>query len=295
MPDEKVLPHLLRLLDDESEVVREAVARELAAFGGALEEELRRLREPPNDEQRRAMRALLSDPRRWQRLRHAWLHEAWPTWREKETPLDRLEAALSILAEFQKSPEYPLSSQEECVPPPRKPLSVMLDDLAGAFRAEAPPHDARALARFLFETLGIRGSRSDYYNPLHSSLTHVIETRRGIPITLACIYILTGRRLGLDIRGCNWPGHFFARFEEDGAIVVVDCFNGGACIDEESFLKMQGPSRDAAKTVLEEDAGVEDIVARVLHNLVHAYQHSEQWEDSRIMIGLLKAMPRPQH
>ena len=37
MPDPKELPYLLKLLDDESEVVKEAVVKELAAFRESLE------------------------------------------------------------------------------------------------------------------------------------------------------------------------------------------------------------------------------------------------------------------
>lgn len=294
MLDGKVLPYLIRLLDDESEVVRDAIARELAAFGGALEEELRRLPNPPNDAQRGVMRALLNDPHRWQRQRHDWLRDVWSSWMEKTTPMERLESALSILADFQKAPAPLLGeSPAEAQPSGQQNLPAMLDGLAADFRRMEAPHDAPALARFLFQTMGIRGARADYYNPLNSSLIHVIESKRGIPISLACIFMLTGWRLGLSVQGCNWPGHFFARIVHDGAVMVVDCFNGGVCIDEESFLKMQGPSRDAAKMALDEEVGAETIIARVLHNLIHAYQHHEQWEDSRLFVGLLKELQRP--
>jgi hypothetical protein len=60
------------------------------------------------------------------------------------------------------------------------------------------------------------------------------------------------------------------------------------CIDEESFLKMQGPSRDAAHQVIATPADADTIVARILHNLVRAYKQSEHWEDSQLMEELLK-------
>ena len=51
MSDPGQLPHLLKLVDDESERVQEAVAKALAAFGPALEQHLSELPTPPDQEQ----------------------------------------------------------------------------------------------------------------------------------------------------------------------------------------------------------------------------------------------------
>ncbi len=59
MPDPKQLPHLLILLDDESETVQEAVSEALAAFGPSLEAELARLPDPPDEHQMQKVRDLL--------------------------------------------------------------------------------------------------------------------------------------------------------------------------------------------------------------------------------------------
>lgn len=49
MSDPKQLPHLLKLLDDDSETVSEMVTEALAAFGPDLEDKLSRLEEPPGE------------------------------------------------------------------------------------------------------------------------------------------------------------------------------------------------------------------------------------------------------
>lgn len=59
MPDSTQIPYLLRLVDDESEGVRNAVAKALAAFGPALDGELARLSQPPSKEHMRLIRELL--------------------------------------------------------------------------------------------------------------------------------------------------------------------------------------------------------------------------------------------
>ena len=60
MPDPEQIPHLLRLLDDESETVRKAVADALSAFGPSLEQELAQLAEPPDEEQMQKIRNFLA-------------------------------------------------------------------------------------------------------------------------------------------------------------------------------------------------------------------------------------------
>ncbi|MBT3605434.1 MAG: heat shock protein HspQ [Candidatus Latescibacteria bacterium] len=51
MPDTSQLPHLLKLLDDDSETVRQSVAQALRAFGPYLKNELAQLPVPPNEAQ----------------------------------------------------------------------------------------------------------------------------------------------------------------------------------------------------------------------------------------------------
>ena len=47
----------------------------------------------------------------------------------------------------------------------------------------------RLLNRFFFQELGFAGNVNDYYDPKNSYLHCVLQTRRGIPITLALLYV----------------------------------------------------------------------------------------------------------
>ncbi len=274
MPDDAKLPHLIALLDDESDMVREAIAREFAGYGQDLEQALDALDSPPDEAARNAVWDLLNAHRQ------LWLKTSWPAWYGLEEPFARLESALSLLAAFQDGPI--LQGQ----------LAGLLDDLAAAFRHAHDAGDETALAHFLFVEKGLKGARQDYYHPRNSNLVRVIQNKRGLPISLACVYILVARRLGLDVAGCNWPGHFYAHIQVDGVLHLVDCYNDGNCIEGESFLKMQGPSREAARGVIERRATPELIVMRILHNLVRAYQQAGNWESGQIMAELIKDLQK---
>ncbi len=272
--DSDTLNHLLKLLEDDSPVVQEALAREFSAFGPQLDSTLAALANPPCAEEVARIKTMVADYSR-QVLRESW--DIWMAQDGEEGPA-RLESAMTLIANFQNGSGYTPA------------LPALLDGLAEEFRRRGGTMDEETLARFLFKEKGLEGDRSNYYHPQNSNLVYVVEARRGLPISLACVYMLVGRRLGLDIGGCNWPNHFFARVVLRNKVMLVDCFNGGRMVDRESFLKMQGPSKDAAEAILEGQASVEAIVSRVLGNLVRAYQHVAHEANSQLMMDLLRDM-----
>ncbi len=110
----------------------------------------------------------------------------------------------------------------------------VLDEMAASARARlanlrSDDEHTRieAFNDFMFTTLGFAGNMEDYYDPRNSLLTHVIERRIGIPITLSVVYIEVGRRAGLNVEGVGMPGHFIVRvhgasefsLEESGTLV----------------------------------------------------------------------------
>src|ERR1035438_4693293 len=104
-----------------------------------------------------------------------------------------------------------------------------IDALAARLKARIP-RDAmpmqrlRLLNRFFFQELGFTGNVNDYYDPHNSYVHAVLETRRGIPITLALIYVELATQTGLDAHGVSFPGHFLARVRMPQGDIVIDPF-----------------------------------------------------------------------
>ena len=84
---------------------------------------------------------------------------------------------------------------------------------------------------YLFGDLGFRGDDEDYYNPANCCLNRVLETRRGIPITLSVLYIEIARRLAKPVRGVGLPGHFLVRYDDLSYSAIIDPFHGGQIVD----------------------------------------------------------------
>jgi regulator of sirC expression with transglutaminase-like and TPR domain len=65
-----------------------------------------------------------------------------------------------------------------------------------------------ALRRIIAIQEGIGGNIDDYGSPENSFLNRVLETRRGLPITVSVVWIEVGRRAGIEMEGVGLPGHF---------------------------------------------------------------------------------------
>lgn len=90
------------------------------------------------------------------------------------------------------------------------------------------------LAEFLGREMRLRGNDGDYYAVENSILPRVLDTRLGIPISLTLIYILVGRRAGVQVDGVGLPGHFLARHED----IFFDPFHAGGRVSLEECARL---------------------------------------------------------
>ena len=185
-----------------------------------------------------------------------------------------------MLSKFQNGPRF------------RPDLTESLDILSEEYASRTKDIGYETLARFLFSEKRIRCMEESDEDSDASNLTYVIENKVGLPISLVCLYILMGRRHNLEIRGCNWPGSFYARFHKNGRLYVVDCGAGGLVLEADELLRLQGPSREAAEAVLTLDIDAATMVRRVLSNLAFAYRREGETDCSLLMLDLLRALER---
>ncbi len=144
-----------------------------------------------------------------------------------------------------------------------------------------------ALNEFLFGDLGFRGNADNYYDPRNSYLNEVIDRRRGIPITLAVLYLEIGRRIELPMQGVSFPGHFLVRLPMRGGTLVLDPFSGGMPQSEAELRERlkrvipEGATHGAAVADLPLDQFLEpasnrQILARLLRNLKGVYREKDR-------------------
>ena len=204
---------------------------------------------------------------------------------ESEIVLDR--SALALAAT-----EYPdLDIGQE--------LASMDSLAAGAARRLGDRRDPlfclNALSEFLFDEIGFRGNEEEYYDPRNSYLNDVLARRLGIPITLALVYVETGRRLGVPLSGIGLPGHLVVGHRElDG--LFADPFNGGILLTEQECAQRieqvnwgQVPWDPRYLAPLSNRA----LIARMVRNLKGAYLGRNDYAKALRMIDwLLEAQPQ---
>lgn len=133
--------------------------------------------------------------------------------------------------------------------------------------------------RYLFETLGFRGNRDDYYDPNNSFLNQVLDRRLGIPITLSLVYLELAQRLDFPMVGIGLPGHFLVQPAFDGVDIFVDVFGGGEilfpqdCADRLSALYGQPVQ---LRPEFLQPVGPKRFLARMLTNLKSIYIQAGQ-------------------
>ena len=169
---------------------------------------------------------------------------------------------------------------------------AQIDGLADRLRRRIPADAAplqrlRLLNRYFFQELGFAGNVNDYYDPRNSYLPAVLETRRGIPLTLALLYIELATQAGLQAQGVSFPGHFLVKLRLPRGEVVIDPFNGQSLSREDLDERLQ-PLRAAAAAWIGDDevplglflqaAPARDVVARLLRNLREIHRGSGDLE-----------------
>lgn len=148
-----------------------------------------------------------------------------------------------------------------------------------------PVEKVKLLNNILFHEFGLSGNTTDYHAPQNSFLNKVLETKKGNPISLACIYSLVAQRLDIPIYGINLPKHFvLAYMDEDNpeeVLFYINVFNRGQIMREEdirSFLQQLNlPPSDEYMKPCDNLA----IVRRVLRNLVASYEHVDNVEKKK--------------
>ena len=165
-----------------------------------------------------------------------------------------------------------------------------VDELISRLRQRCPA-DAGALQRlrllnqFFFRDLGFGGNVNDYHDPDNSFIHQLLRTRRGIPISLAVLWLELAQGMGLKARGINFPGHFLVKVNLPEGQVVIDPFSGQSLSREELSERLEPYKRrnglvddfDVPVGLYLQASPVRDILARMLRNLKEIHRTQEDW------------------
>ncbi len=201
---------------------------------------------------------------------------------DEQFPL--LEAAASLAQD--EYPELDIQEVLDHVDQLSSRLKQRLPADAGALQK------LRLLNKFFFDEQGFSGNLNNYYDPDNSYLSVVLRTRRGIPISLAVLWLELAQSIGLRAQGVGFPGHFLVKvrlpYPHEGQ-VVIDPFTGESLGKEdlserlvplhaESGLLSSGQVSDELLKHYLRAATPREVVARMLRNLEEVYTSHQDAE-----------------
>jgi len=272
-PDSKFRA-LMRLLDDDDPQVASAVERELLDGGDETARLLEGEKENVEDHVRKRIDKLIS-----------------------KIYVDRLQKDYDSLLDYASHPDFSLERALFLLARPlyldadyaniQEQLNQLAIELRKRVAGIENPYDiVQHVNEFFLNELGFAGNSKDYYNPDNSVLHRVIETRRGIPISLGIVYLLVGKRLNLPVFGVGAPAHFLVKFVLEGKEIYVDVFNGGRIMsrkDAEEFISDMGFSFEPR--FLKESTDIE-MLARMCRNMARAFTAADEQPKANVLMEL---------
>lgn len=148
-----------------------------------------------------------------------------------------------------------------------------------------PLQRLRLLNQYFFQELGFAGNVNDYHDRRNSYLHEVLKTRRGIPITLAILYVEMASQVGLKAQGVSFPGHFLVKLRMPRGEVVLDPFSGQSLSRDELDERLVPYRRqrglvgefEAPLGLFLQSAPPRDVIARLLRNLKEIHRAAADW------------------
>jgi len=162
-------------------------------------------------------------------------------------------------------------------------------------RDAAPLQRVRLLHTFFFHELGFAGNVNDYSDCRNSHIHEVLKTRRGIPITLAILYVEIANQIGLVASGVSFPGHFLVKLSLPRGEVILDPFSGHSLSRDQledrlaPFRRLNGLTGDdeVPLGLYLQSAAPRDVITRLLRNLKELHRRAG---DARRLMAVLNRL-----
>lgn len=166
----------------------------------------------------------------------------------------------------------------------------------------------KVINHIIFDVHNFNGSSiTTYYSPQNSFFNCLLETKKGNPVMLSCLYILIAHELKIPIYGVNLPEHFICAYiDEDKNLVnlssdeatkqnilfYINPFRKGIIFqhsDIDDFIKQL---KLEAQPSFYAPCSHVDIVVRVIRNLIFSYEklgHAEKIKELNTLLDSIKA------
>ena len=193
----------------------------------------------------------------------------------RESDVDLVVAALEIARDGQPELDFEptLQSIRTAIAELTRPVA-----LAGSDRRELD-----LLIQYLTDELNLHGHYESFDSSDSSYLNRVIETGRGIPITLSVVYMAVANELGIPLTGVAAPSHFLTQLQTDGGVLYIDPFRRGQIMNEAECVDWLHELTELPRAELWpvlKPTSERKIIIRLLNNLKALFGGRSQWRSA---------------
>jgi len=256
--DKNEFKALVSLLEDEDEEVNRHVEGKIMSLGSDvipfLEEQWEKSFDP--NIQRKIEDMIHT-------LQFTQLKERFRGWKEKGG--ESLLEGMWLISLYQ----YPDTELNEL----NKEIDQIYYDIWVELQEDLHPYDQiKIINGALFTKLKFRANTKNFHSPNNSFLKSVLESKKGNPISLSVVYMLVAEKLGLPIYGVNLPNLFIITYKSEEIQFYVNAFNRGLIFSKKDIDNYLSNLNLTPKPIYYEPCSNEDIIKRVLRNLIMAFE-----------------------
>lgn len=141
------------------------------------------------------------------------------------------------------------------------------------FRPEAEPMEQiKILNSVIFNKLKFAPNTRNFHSIGNSMINVVLESRRGNPISLCCLYLLVAQKMRLPVYGVNLPNLFILTYKEGRHQFYINVFNKGLVFTRQDIDQYLQNLRLDKNEIFYEPCSHPDIIRRMLRNMMLAFE-----------------------
>lgn len=158
-----------------------------------------------------------------------------------------------------------------------KDLKAKIDQLYfevwAHLRSDTHTYDQiKILNDILLNKIGFEPNTKNFHSPGNSMINVVLDSKKGNPISLCCVYLLVAEKLNIPLYGVNLPNMFVLLYNHKGVRFYINVFNKGVIFSRSDIDNYLKSLKLPANPIFYEACSTIDIIRRVLRNLMVSFQ-----------------------
>ena len=159
------------------------------------------------------------------------------------------------------------------------------------FKPDAQPLDQiKIINSVIFNKLKFTPNTKNFHSIGNSMINVVLDSKKGNPISLCCIYMMVAQRMKLPIYGVNLPNLFILTYKLGKHQFYINVFNKGLVFNESDIDQYLVNLQLKKNDIFYQPCSHVDIIRRVLRNMYGAVEKAGENEKEGEIRQLIDVM-----